>query len=101
MSFYTRLTRPVADEPKIPIHTFCAMLNEYKKGFVTGPEMISMFNITQEELADANWLMGKVNNANSIEAFLRELRDILYLAESRTAYTTQAEFVARINASVA
>ena len=47
MSLYRRLIG--LDEPKIPVHQFMAALAEFKRGKFTGPQVLSMFQLSPAE----------------------------------------------------
>lgn len=103
MSLYTRITRPASpSEVKIPIHGFCAMLLEWARGYVTGNDIATMFNLTASEITEGTWLKDQILAvpADKRGEFLRVFRDICYLAELQLMYTTQAEMQTRVQSLV-
>ncbi len=82
---------------KIGIHAFSGALAEFFRGEYTGAQVVSMFELTPEQTTDAVWLRDKIAGHPNEVKFLRIFKDVLYLAETGVGYTTQAEFVARMN----
>lgn len=91
MSLLTRLLTPAPGEQKIAVHQFMAALAEYKRGAVTGAQVVAAFNLDATETTQLqNWL----DNLNT-DAINRQLiHDVLLLGE--TGLYTQAQVIARL-----
>ncbi len=99
MSLFSRLTDPVGGEVKIPAHQFMAAMSELVRGEFTRSDIETMFNMTPAERTQFD---NFINKASSVPAsrrfeFGRLIHDMLLLAELKLAYTTQTDFIARLN----
>jgi len=95
MALYTRLIG--TELPKIRIHSFTSAMDEWARGFLTAQEVIGFFDLDASEQTQAQSLVSIYNQATDKVRFMRVFKDCLYLAEQELAYTTQAEFVQRLN----
>lgn len=74
--------------PKLPIHTFMAALAEYKRGAITGAQVVSAFALSvTEQTALATWLLNL--DTSSIDRAL--IHDCLLLAEAELYTKTQVQ----------
>jgi hypothetical protein len=57
MSLLTRLLDPEEGEAKLPVHQFMAALAEYKRGAITGSQVVSAFGLSPTEATQLqDWL---------------------------------------------
>jgi hypothetical protein len=78
MSLLTRLIDPLEGEEKLPVHQFMAALAEYKRGAVTGAQVVSAFNLSGSE---ATALQEFLTNLDSDAINRAMIHDILMLGE--------------------
>lgn len=91
MSLLTRLLEPQPGEQKIPVHQFMAALAEYKRGAVTGAQVVAKFNLDAGETTQLqNWL----DNLDGDTINRQLIHDVLMLGE--TGLYSQAQVVARL-----
>jgi len=79
MSLLTRLIEPAVGEEKIPVHQFMAALAEYKRGAVTGAQVVSAFGLSAQETTALQSFLNNLDG-NSINRAM--LHDVLMLAEA-------------------
>ena len=66
------------EEPKLPTHQFMAALAEYKRGAVTGQQVVDAFGLSEEETTQLqDWLSNL--DADTINRQL--IHDVLLLGE--------------------
>lgn len=87
-------------EQKMAIHSFTGALNELRRGKFTGQQVATMFGLTAGQQTAAIALKDLIVAAPQKTEFMRVLKDCLYMAEGRYAYTTQALLTARLQAEV-
>ena len=76
------------EEPKLPVHEFMAGLAEYKRGAITGAQVVSAFNLSGTE---ATQLQGFLDNLDG-DTISRELiHDVLLLGEGGYYTKTQVK----------
>ena len=85
MSLLTRLISPQEGEQKLPVHQFMAGLAEYKRGVISGAQLVNAFNLTSEETSQLQSFLNRVDD-NSITR--EQVHDVLMLGEGKY-YTTQ------------
>ena len=79
MSLLTRLISPQPGETKLPVHQFMAALAEYKRGAITGSQVIMAFNLVGSETAA---LQDFLDNLDSDAIDRSKLHDVLLLGET-------------------
>jgi hypothetical protein len=101
-SLYERITGLGLDEPadKIAIHGFVAIVFEVQRGKVTGAEAATLFDLTQEQATQVQTFISYVQAAPDKLGFMRIFKDCAYLAELGLAYTTQQDFIARLQDAI-
>ena len=65
---------------KIPVHGFRAMVYEFQRGNVTGAQAIQEFNLTSEQVTDAQRILTAISSAANKDQFVIQLFDLLALA---------------------
>lgn len=66
------------EEPKIAVHQFMAALGEYKRGAITGPQVVTAFNLSPiEATALDDWL----SNLDTNKINRAKIHDVLLLLE--------------------
>ena len=79
------------EEPKIPVHQFMAALAEYKRGAVTGAQVVAAFDLSTEETAALDTWLSNLDT----DAINRDLiHDVLLLAED--GLYTKATVITRL-----
>jgi hypothetical protein len=102
-TLYERLTGvglEADSNAKIGIHAFISGLYEINRGYLTGADLNSYFDFTEDQITTVQTFISYVNAAPDTEKFMRVFRDISYLAETGAAYQTQQEFVQRLQAEI-
>lgn len=74
------------EEPKITVHQFMAALAEYKRGAVTGQQIVTAFSLTSSE---ATALQQWLSNLDSDEIDRTLIHDVLLLGETGLYSNTQ------------
>lgn len=75
-------------EPKIPIHTFFSVMQEFALGNMTGAQASAAFNLDASEQAEATTLLNKIlteaatNGAIARRVKALEYENVLIVAES-------------------
>jgi len=89
-------------EKKLPIHGFCAGINELRRGKLTQAEFASMFELSASQQTAMLTLKNLIVAAPNKIEFLRVLKDLCYLAEldADARYRTQAWFLGRLQDEV-
>lgn len=90
MSLYNRLIG--TEQPKIPVHQFCAALAERSRLKLTHDDIVQMFTLSTSEAQEAADFYTAVGPLASTE-----VEDVLVLAEWRLAYATEASIKTRFN----
>jgi hypothetical protein len=85
---------------KMSIHSFCGAINELRRGKLTRPQVVAMFSLDAGQETSLLTIRDYINAAPDKMAFLRVMKDCLYLAEGGYAYTTPATFFSRIQAEI-
>lgn len=67
------------EEPKLPVHQFMAAMAEYKRGSVTGAQVISGFGLSG---AEATNLQDFLTNLDTDVINRQKIHDVLMLAEA-------------------
>jgi len=67
---------------KIGLHSFCAALNEYRRGKITGNEFVEAFELTSAQTNTASVLVGLINAAPQKTEFMRVFKDLMYMGEA-------------------
>lgn len=78
MALLDRLQGGSETEAKIPVHAFMAALAEYKRGSVTGAQIISAFNLSAGEQSS---LQEFLDNLDSTTIDRAKIHDVLILLE--------------------
>lgn len=101
MSLYTRLMG--IDMPKIPVHGFMSVMQEYMLGNMTGAQASAAFNLNGAEQAEALALRNVIQAESNANANLArrlkalELENVLICGEMRVApYDTEAAVKTRL-----
>ena len=82
MGLITRLVSPELGETKLPVHQFTAALAEYKRGELTGLNLVDMFDLsTEEQTTLATWLSNIDGSGQTATEIRTEVEDILELGE--------------------
>jgi len=82
MSLVTRLVSPSEGEVKLPVHQFTAAIAEYKRGELLGADLVSMFNLSGDEITDLQqWQTVIDSSTESPTAIRGQLEDIFILGE--------------------
>jgi len=85
-------------EPKLPVHQFCAALREWSDGAVTRVQVISAFDISVEEAIELDWLRSKYQASLKQDVIASVFEGIMALAErGLLGYDNKATIIARIN----
>jgi hypothetical protein len=66
------------EEPKLPVHQFMAALAEYKRGAITGAQVVSAFNLSQAETTQLQSFLSRLDSNNLSREMIH---DILMLGE--------------------
>ena len=66
------------EEPRLPIHQFMAALAEYKRGAITGPQIVSGFGLSPTE---ATQLQDFLDNLDADTVNRALIHDVLLLGE--------------------
>lgn len=66
------------EDPKLPVHQFMSALAEYKRGAVTGVQVVSAFGLDAAETTSLQDFLDNLD-ANSIDRAM--IHDVLILAE--------------------
>jgi len=72
-----------SEEPKIAVHTFMALLAEYKRGHITGAQAIQYLELSPAEVTQVQALIAQID-AGAINR--ADIHDVLLLLETG-AYT--------------
>lgn len=104
MALYDRILGVDAENPKIPIHGFSALMGEFARGRLTGAQaqagvtVISGQPLTPAEVAEAQTLLATISGSATAKlARAKEIEDTLTLSENGVAgYSTAAEVKARL-----
>lgn len=88
MSLLTRLISPAELEEKIPVHTFMAALAEYKRGAITGQNVVDAFELSGTE---ATSLQNFLDNLDGDSISRSLIHDVLLLGEAGHYDTTQVK----------
>jgi hypothetical protein len=91
MSLLTRLIDPAEGEEKLPVHQFMAGLAEYKRGAITGPQLVEAFNLSG---AEATQLQNFLDNLDGDAIDRALIHDVLLLGE--TGLYSAAQVVSRL-----
>ena len=93
---------PAADETKIGIHAFCAVIGEWQRGKVTGGEAAAMFDLSASQVTQVQVFKDLLNAAPDKKEFIRVFKDNLYAGEQNldARFTTQATVLARLQEEV-
>lgn len=91
MSLLTRLISPSDPEDKLPVHTFMAALAEYKRGAITGQQVIDAFELSGTEATSLQKFLDNLDG-DSINRAL--IHDILLLGEA--GHYTESQAKARL-----
>jgi hypothetical protein len=103
MPLYSRIIGVGGD--KIPVHAFMALLCEFARGNLTGPqvqaalESVSTSPLAGDEVTTAQGILAYVNaGTNATQKVLRalEVNDVLLLGEGGAAYTTPEAMATRL-----
>lgn len=70
-----------ADGEKMAIHAFLGALNEYKRGKITGSDLVDAFNLDVAQTTQAQTLVGLLNAAPNQTEFMRVFKDLMYMGE--------------------
>ena len=91
-----------ADEARIPVHVFCALIHEYQRGKVTAQELIAALSLSGEQASDAQTFVGLLNTAPKPVEFMRVFKDWLYLGEVAldATYTSGSALLSRLQEEV-
>ena len=89
-------------EQKIAIHAFCGVINEWRRGKVTGAEAASMFDLDAGQQAQALIFKDLLDAAQDKMEFMRVFKDNLYAGEVDLdpRYTTAATVLQRLQDEV-
>lgn len=103
MALYDRLAGTSDAVPKIPVHSFVAILAEFARGRMTGAQAQAAINavsgepLSASEVTQAQALLATVvGSATAKLARAKEIDDVLLLAESRVPGYSAAEIVVRL-----
>lgn len=88
MSLLTRLIAPSDSEEKLPVHTFMAALAEYKRGAITGQNVVDAFELSVSEATQLQDFLDNLD-ASSIDRTL--IHDVLLLGEAGHFNESQAK----------
>jgi len=77
----TGATLPEDSNEKIAIHPFLGALNEYRRGKITGPDIISAFNLDTDQTNQAVALKDLIVAAPQKTEFMRVFKDLMYMGE--------------------
>lgn len=87
-------------ERKIPIHAFCGLLNEVRRGKHASNFITIAFNLDTAQVNQMLALRDLFVACPNKEEFIRILKDCLYLAETGYDYLTQDDLLARLQEAV-
>jgi hypothetical protein len=89
-------------ETKIALHAFAGGIDEQGAGYVTGPELVTMFELDAGQSADLQTMVQMLNAAGSKTAYMRTYKDILYMGEWNLAprYRDEVWFWNRLASAV-
>lgn len=76
------------EEPKLPTHQFMAALAEYKRGAITGPQIVSAFGLSGAEATALQFFLDNLDGS-TIDRTL--IHDVLLLGESGYYTKTQVQ----------
>jgi len=79
------------EDPKLPVHQFMAALAEYKRGAITGANIVSAFGLSAGEAIS---LQSFLNNLDSSSIDRTLIHDVLLLGES--GYYTKTQVTTRL-----
>ena len=99
MSLYNNFFPNMEGEEKLRIHAFVAMLAEYARGEKTKQNIIDTFSLDTAAQTDLTVFTDDIDDLDtdgSKMLYIREVRDVLYLAETGTAYNDQTSFETRL-----
>ena len=85
-TLYERLTG-VSNDPnldKIGLHAFKELLHDFNRGNITSADIVSSFNLTAAQTAEATTMYQKSNLVSNKSAYFEQLFGYLVLAESGT-----------------
>lgn len=96
---------PVSQNPseqKMAIHAFTGVINEWRRGKLTGAEAAAMFSLDAGQQADAQTFVALLNAAPNKIEFMRVFKDWLYCGETGidARYESAANLVARLQTEV-
>lgn len=88
-------------EAKIAVDHFFALIREYLRGEATAAEIRDAFELTPDQVSDAQSLLNAVQNAPDPAARAQLVRDLLFLAEAgypniSNRYRDEATFTSRV-----
>ena len=79
MGLLSRLINPTQDEDSLPVHQFMAALAEYKRGAVTGAQVVAAFNLNANEAISLQEFLDGLT-LNQLDRAI--IHDVLLLGES-------------------
>lgn len=85
---------------KMGIHAFCGAIDEFSRGYETGANIVSAFDLTEDQTGSAIALKAMIDAAPQPVVFMRVFKNWLYIGEMSTdpgsKYLDQAQFVQRL-----
>jgi hypothetical protein len=104
VALYDRIIGIDADNPKIPVHAFAALMGEFARSRITGQqaqagvELTSGAPLAAGEITEAQALLATVTGTATARLLrAKEIEDVLMLAENGIAgYTTSDEIKLRL-----
>lgn len=95
MGLVTRLVSPLEGEAKLPVHQFTMAIAEYKRGVLSGAELVSKFGLLGAEVTTLQQWQTVIDASGEPAAGWRsQLEDIFGLGE--LDYYTLAEVQGRL-----
>jgi hypothetical protein len=85
---------------KIAIHSFIGALYDFQSGYLTGQQVVQIYNLDAAQTTQAQALKDLIAAAPNKALFMRVFKNCLYMAESGDYYLTQPELIARLQAEV-
>lgn len=90
--------------PKIPLHIFIGVFQDWIDGDITQPEMVDILGLEGGQVGEIMWIRGAYEAAPDPSKFVRKLKNQLYCAEwrgTREAYGDEVQLYARLQGEVA
>jgi hypothetical protein len=92
MSLLTRLVAPLEGEDKLHVHQFTAAIAEYKRGELTGANLVTKFGLSGGEVTTLQQWQTVIDSSPETPTAIRgQMEDIFILGEDFTYSIAEVE----------